>query len=64
MLPGLLLRIEECVVELDLKDAAARWDEANFRDLMLELFEYPLRQTDGSRRIPSLGAVFDRYDHG
>ena len=32
-------------------------------EIVLELFEYTLRQTDGSRCVPSLNAVLDRKLH-
>lgn len=52
------------VVEIDLEHPSAGRNEQDVVDLVLELFEYPLRQTDGSRGVASLGAVFDTYPHG
>jgi hypothetical protein len=63
MLAGGFLRIEEISVHDHLEDAASRRYEGDIRDLFFELLQNPLRQTDGSRRIPSLSAVFNRNIH-
>ena len=60
---GPLLRGDQLAVDLDLEDAAARRQDHEICYLVFELFEYPLRQTDGSRRVASLSAVFDAYLH-
>jgi hypothetical protein len=57
------LGVEELTVELDLEDAASRRDQRQTFDVVFELLEDAFRQTDGSRRIPSLGAIFDRDLH-
>ena len=59
MLARFLLGIDRFAVQLDLEDAAPRGDQQDLVQRLFELFEYALRQTDGSRCIPSLGAVFD-----
>ena len=64
MAAGLLLRVHEIAVDDDLEDAAARRDEAQIRDFVLEVGEQAFRQTDGSRRVASLRTVFDRDLHG
>jgi hypothetical protein len=56
---GLLLRIDEVVVDDDLEHSPTRRDKDQIFDLVFELFQYPLRQTDGSRCVASLRAVFD-----
>jgi hypothetical protein len=61
---GLLLGVDEIVVHDDLEDAAPARDERELRDLVLVLFQQPLRQTDGSRGVASLRAVLDRDPHG
>jgi hypothetical protein len=58
-----LLRRDELVVDRDLEDASRRGDQRQVRDLVLELVQQQLRQTDGSRRVASLGAIFDRDLH-
>ena len=58
-----LLRVHEVPVHLDLEHAPARRDEDEIGDLALELLQQPLRQTDGSRCVASLGAVLDRDPH-
>jgi hypothetical protein len=63
VLARFLLGIDEFAVQLDLEDAAPRGDQQDLVQGVFELFEYALRQTDGSRCIPSLGAVFDGYLH-
>ena len=60
---GRFLRIEEVPVGHDLEDAAPRWDEGDVLDIVLELLQQPLRQTDGSRCVASLSAVLDRDLH-
>ncbi len=55
----LLLRVNELVVDLDLENPSSRGDDRQVVEFELELFENFVRQTDGSRRVPSLGAVFD-----
>ncbi len=61
---GCLLRVDQDVIDRDLEHAPAGRDDRQIRDLVFELLQQPLRQTDGSRRIPSLGAVLDRDLHG
>lgn len=61
---GRLLRIDEVPVHDDFEGPAPRGDDLEVRDLVLELFQQPLRQTDGSRRVASLSAVLDRDLHG
>jgi len=56
---GLLLGIDEFTVQLDLEHTPAGWDQDDLVEVVLELFKYPLRQTDGSRCVASLSAVFD-----
>ena len=63
MAAGRLLRIREVAVDLDLEDAAPRGDQRDVRQVLLEFFEDPLRQTDGSRTVPSLSAILDRDTH-
>ena len=60
---GLFLRIDQLAVQLHLEDPAPRGNQDNLSQGVFELFEYPLRQTDGSRRVPSLSAVLDRDLH-
>jgi hypothetical protein len=60
---GGLLRVDEVTVDDDFVDAAARRDQLEIGDLVFELFQQALRQTDGSRCVASLSAVFDRYLH-
>jgi hypothetical protein len=61
---GLLLGVDEIVVHDDLEDAAPARDERELGDVVLVLFQQPLRQTDGSRGVASLSAVLDRDPHG
>jgi hypothetical protein len=63
MLPGLLLRIDQVPITDDLEYAAAGRDQCEIGDVVFELLQQPLRQTDGSRCVASLGAVFDRKFH-
>jgi hypothetical protein len=61
--PGCFLRVDEIPIQLDLEYPSARRDQDDLVQLALELFKYPLRQTDGSRCVASLGAVLDGYLH-
>ena len=63
MLARSLLGIDQVTIQDDLEDAAPRRDQQDLVQGVFELFEYALRQTDGSRCIPSLGAVFDGDFH-
>jgi hypothetical protein len=56
---GFLLRIHEAVVAHHLENTTLPGDEDDFRDVVFEFCEYALRQTDGSRGVASLGAVFN-----
>jgi hypothetical protein len=56
--------MQELAVHHDFEDTARRRDERQVFDLVFELLEDALRQTDGSRCVASLGAVFDRDLHG
>jgi len=58
-----LLGIDQLAVDGDLEDAAARRDDDEILYVVLELLQQPLRQTDGSRCVASLGAVLDRDLH-
>ena len=62
--PRALLGVHEVVVHSDLENTTAGGNEREIAQLVLELLQQPLRQTDGSRGIASLGAVFDRDPHG
>jgi hypothetical protein len=59
-----LLRIDKIVVEGNLEDSAAGRHDDDLTEDVLELGKNLFRQTDGSRRIASLGAVLDRNFHG
>ena len=59
-----LLRVHQVAVHNHLISTTPRRDDLQIRDLLFELFEQAFRQTDGSRCIASLSAVFDRYLHG
>ena len=61
---GRFLGEDELVVQCDLEHAPSGRDEHDVVQVVLELFQQPLRQTDGSRCVASLGAVLDRYPHG
>jgi hypothetical protein len=61
--PRRLLGIDEIAVQLDLEGASARGRDRDFFQIVLEFLENPLRQTDGSRCVPSFGAVLDAYSH-
>jgi hypothetical protein len=56
--------MEEFAVHHYFEDAALGRDERQVFDLVFELLDDALRQTDGSRCVASLGAVFDRDLHG
>jgi hypothetical protein len=58
-----LLREDLAVVHHDLEDAPSRRDERQVLQILFELLQDALRQTDGSRCVPSNGAVFDRDLH-
>lgn len=58
-----LLRVEEMAVDHDLEDPTSGWDQRYVFDVVLELLQQPLRQTDGSRCVASLSAVLDRDLH-
>lgn len=59
MAPCRSLGINERVAHRYLEDPTPGGDQSNVVDDLLELLEDSLRQTDGSRRIASLGAVLD-----
>jgi hypothetical protein len=59
MLARRLLGIDQISIQYDLEDAAPRGDQQDLVQGVFELFEYALRQTDGSRCVPSLSAIFD-----
>ncbi len=63
MAPGGFLGVHEVAVDGHLIGATARRDQLQITDLMFELGQQQLRQTDGSRCVTSLCAVFDRYLH-
>jgi hypothetical protein len=58
------LRIDEIVVENNFEDSPAGRHDDDLAQVVLELGKNLFRQTDGSRRIASLGAVLDRDSHG
>jgi hypothetical protein len=58
-----LLGKDEFAVHGDFEDTATRRFDDEARDVVLELFEDPLRQTDGSRCVASLAAVLDVNVH-
>ncbi len=60
---GRLLGEDELVVKGDLEHAPSGRDDHDVVQVVLELFQQPLRQTDGSRCVPSLSAVLDGYPH-
>ena len=62
--PRGLLRVDEVSVHDHLEDPATRRGDLQIGDLVLELGEQLVRQTDGSRCVASLSAVLDRYLHG
>jgi hypothetical protein len=64
MFAGGLLREDEVAVHRDFEDTATRRFDDEVRDVVFELFEDPLRQTDGSRCVASFAAVLDAYVHG
>jgi hypothetical protein len=64
MTPRLLLGVGEAIVHLDFEDPTPGRDEDEVGDLVLELLQQPLRQTDGPRSVASLRAVLDRDLHG
>jgi hypothetical protein len=55
--------MEQFAVDDHLEHPAPRGDKGYVFDVVFELLEDPLRQTDGSRRVTSLSAVFDRDLH-
>lgn len=57
------LRIDEVAVHRDLVDPPTRRDDLHIRDLVFELCEQKVRQTDGSRPVASLCAVLDHDLH-
>ncbi len=59
VLLGLFLRVHEPLVDRHLEDASPRGDQRQAFDIVFELLEDALRQTDGSRCVSSLSAVFD-----
>jgi hypothetical protein len=63
MLARRLLGKDQLPVKDDLENAAPRGDQQDLVQGLFELFEYALRQTDGSRCVPSLSAVFDGNLH-
>ena len=56
---GLLLGIDQPVVERDLEDATRGGDERQVLDIVFELLQQAFRQTDGFRGIASLRAELD-----
>jgi hypothetical protein len=62
--PRLLLGKREAIVDFDLEDPSPGRDEDEVGDVVLELFQQPFRQTDGSRSVASLRAILDRDPHG
>lgn len=60
---GGLLRVDEPAVDYDFEHAALGRENDEPFDAVFELFQQALRQTDGSRRVASLGAVFNGYVH-
>jgi hypothetical protein len=63
MSPRGLLRVDEVSIDDHLKDAALGRDDPEVGYLVFELGKQLVRQTDGSRCVPSLGAVLDGYLH-
>ena len=59
----LFLGVDELVVEGYLEHTAPRRRQNELVEIVLELLQQPLRQTDGSRCVSSLSAVLDRYPH-
>jgi hypothetical protein len=59
----LLLGIKELIAQDDLEGPSSRGDQNYLVERVLELVKYLFRQTDGSRRVASLSAVFDRELH-
>jgi hypothetical protein len=60
---GGLLGEHELAVDLDLEDAAVAGNQRPRLDRLRELAQQRLRQTDGSRKVVSGGAVRDRDVH-
>jgi LemA protein len=60
---GRLLRVHELTVDHNLENPTGRWDDIEVFYLVLELGEQLIRQTDGSRRITSFGAILDGDFH-
>lgn len=63
MASGRLLRVHELTVDHNLENPTGRWDDIEVFYLVLELGEQLIRQTDGSRRITSFGAILDGDFH-
>jgi hypothetical protein len=59
MAPRGLLRIDELVSDHDLERPSPGWDDYHLIQMVFELGQNLLRQTDGSRRVASLSAVLD-----
>lgn len=64
MLPRLFFRVDQLIPEHDFEDPFPGGDQGDFVERVLERGKDLVRQTDGSRGVTSLGAVFDRDSHG
>jgi len=58
-----LLRVDEPPVDYDFEHAAFGREHDELFDALVELLQQAFRQTDGSRRVASLGTVFNGYLH-
>jgi hypothetical protein len=62
-LAGLELGVDQLAVDGQLETTAARWDQFEVADLLLELTQQLARQTDGLRLVVSHRAVFQLHVH-
>jgi hypothetical protein len=61
--PRRFLREDRLPTEGHLEGPSPGGDDRDLRDLVLELGQNALRQTDGSRRVASLNAIIDDKFH-
>jgi hypothetical protein len=63
-LAGLELGVDQLTVDGQLETPAARWDQLQLADLLLETVEQLARQTDGLRLVVSHRTVAQLDVHG